>query len=62
VHPLGRSPPVSKSPKSLRPPPMVERCLPAGGPPWPARRTATTRPRLARRRSPPGPVTPPTGR
>ena len=32
---------------------------PAGGPPWPARRTATTRPRLARRRCSPGPVTPP---
>jgi len=30
VHPLGRSPPVSKSPKSLRPPPMVEHLAASG--------------------------------
>jgi len=30
VHPLGRPPPVTKSPKSLRPPPMVEHLAASG--------------------------------
>ena len=30
VHPLGRSPPATKSPKSLRPPPMVEHLAASG--------------------------------